>query len=97
MGLLNQPPPTVLGALIPLCTTESRDFRKSFGEVSIRSLALATRPPNSGYPTTTTNPVATIQQARHDVRRRPQSSTRPRRLGGRVGKAPCRLDVSRPS
>src|SRR4051794_5291019 len=45
MGLLNQPPPTVSRPPIPLCTGESRDFLRSFGEVSIRSLALATRPP----------------------------------------------------
>src|SRR3954465_13057001 len=47
MGLLNQRPPTVLRPLTSLCTSESRDFLRSFGEVSIRSLALATRPPNA--------------------------------------------------
>src|SRR3954464_1298420 len=68
MGLLNQPPPTVLGALILLCTTESRDFPRSFGEVSIRSLALATRPPkNRARPRPPKSaPYSTDRQARHD-------------------------------
>src|SRR4051794_22315794 len=48
MGLLNQPPPTVLSASDPVVHRVFRDFRRSFGEVSIRSLALATRPPKAG-------------------------------------------------
>src|SRR3954464_7430829 len=50
MGLLNQRPPTVLRTPIPLYTGDFGS-RKSFGEVSIRSLALATRPPKPApYP-----------------------------------------------
>src|SRR4051794_22998503 len=44
MGLLNQPPPTVLGLQIAL-PTGTFVLSEVFGEVSICSLALATGPP----------------------------------------------------
>src|SRR4051794_527279 len=81
MGLLNQAPPTVLIARISLVHKGDSDFGKSFGEVSIRSLALATRPPKPAL-------SPTIQHARHNVRRWFRWSSREGAL------APDRIETS---
>src|SRR4051812_33213249 len=73
MGLLNQPPPTVLGACMPLCT---RDLGTS-----------ASLSPRSRY---------ARWRSLLDHRNQPRSRLANRILGGRVGKAPWRLTVSRP-